>query len=133
MIYNQERTFAVARLREAARECGVRKNLLKLRSTASRRKVAEVAEAARARPDRFAAAKERARQAYEDFLAAAAAAAAAPGNEAGAGGEAPLQAGGPAAAPGNDASLQAAGEKTSGGWVRSAGGRGGGPFGVFLF
>ena len=26
MVYNQERSFAVARLREAARECGVRKN-----------------------------------------------------------------------------------------------------------
>ena len=42
MVYNQERTFAVARLREAARECGVRKKLLKLKSTASESKVAEL-------------------------------------------------------------------------------------------
>ena len=42
MVYNQERTFAVARLREAARECGVRKKLLKLKSTASGSKVAEL-------------------------------------------------------------------------------------------
>ena len=41
MVYNQERSFAVARLREAARECGVRKKLLKPKGTASRGKVAE--------------------------------------------------------------------------------------------
>ena len=39
MGYNKEKTFAVARLREAARDCKVRKTLLKLRHTASRTKV----------------------------------------------------------------------------------------------
>ena len=92
MVYNQDRSFAVARLREAARECGVRKKLLKLKSTASGSKVAELWEACQRKPGP-AGGKERARKAYEDWLAAARPrrrpgdAAAAPANEAGAGGE----------------------------------------------
>ena len=39
MGYNKEKAFAVARLRQAARDCKVRKTLLKLRHTASRTKV----------------------------------------------------------------------------------------------
>ena len=39
MGYNKVKTFAVARLREAARDCKVRKTLLELRRTASRTKV----------------------------------------------------------------------------------------------
>ena len=36
MGYNKAKTFAVARLREAARDCKVRKTLLELKHTASR-------------------------------------------------------------------------------------------------
>ena len=45
MVYNQQRSFAGARLREAARECKVHKKLLKLKGTASRSRVAELWEA----------------------------------------------------------------------------------------
>ena len=112
MPYNRLKAFAVARLREAARDCGVRKKLLKLRATASRTKVAEVAEACAARPDRFAAGKERARKAYEDFLAAAQRRGrpgrppAAAGNEAGAGGEEAGAGGEEAGAAGEEAGAE---------------------------
>ena len=71
MGYNKEKTFAVARLREAARDCKVRKTLLDLKHTASRTKVDQLALACAARPAAYAAAKERAQKAYEDFLKAA--------------------------------------------------------------
>ena len=61
MVYNQDRSFAVARLRGAARECGVRKKLLKLKGTASRGQVAEVWEACQRKPGP-ADGKERARR-----------------------------------------------------------------------
>ena len=50
MGYNKAKTFAVARLREAARDCKVRKTLLKLKHTASRTKVEQLALACAARP-----------------------------------------------------------------------------------
>ena len=71
MGYNKAKTFAVARLREAARDCKVRKTLLELKHTASRTKVDQLALACAARPAAYAAAKERAQKAYEDFLKAA--------------------------------------------------------------
>ena len=50
MVYNQQRSFAGARLREAARECKVHKKLLKLKGTASRSRVAELWEACQRKP-----------------------------------------------------------------------------------
>ena len=63
MGYNKAKTFAVARLREAARDCKVRKTLLELKHTASRTKVEQLALACAARPAAYAAAKERAQKA----------------------------------------------------------------------
>ena len=44
MGYNKAKTFAGTRLREAARDCKVRKTLLELKHTASRTKVEQLAQ-----------------------------------------------------------------------------------------
>ena len=52
MPKNELKVFAVARLREAARDCGVRKHLLKVRGVSSKAKVEELWRACAASPSR---------------------------------------------------------------------------------
>ena len=59
MPKNELKVFAVARLREAARDCGVRKHLLKVRGVSSKAKVEGLWRACAARPDTYAVGKKR--------------------------------------------------------------------------